>query len=176
MITPRRSDPTPEEIEAWRSQRAAIGRSVQELIDRGICYQCHDQHTGGGVLGEQSVIADHDDVRAVLALDPRVAGHTIVVWKAHVHDFTGLDDAETARLFTFARDIARAIRSAIDGVERVYQVTMCDGPVNHLHLQLIPRYTGTEIGSRRLVDPRGPLRDGPELARAIREAYLTAES
>jgi diadenosine tetraphosphate (Ap4A) HIT family hydrolase len=40
--------------------------------------------------------------------------------------------------------------------------------VNHLHLQLIPRYAGTPIGSRRLVDPRGPVLDGPELAAAIR--------
>lgn len=107
----------------------------------------------------------------MLALDPRVPGHTIVVWKRHVHDFSELDDRETAHLFTVCRDVARALRTALADVERVYQVTMCDGPINHLHIQLIPRYAGTPIGSMRLIDPRGPVLDGDQLAAAISAAY-----
>lgn len=171
MIKPPEREPTTAELAAWQRRRSAIGERAAALQDAGTCYQCADLASGGDILGDQDVIVDHDDVKAVLALDPRVPGHTIVVWKRHAHDFTELDDEETARLFTICRDVARAIRSAITGVERVYQVTMCDGPVNHLHLQLIPRYAGTPIGSKRLVDKRGPLLDGPQIAAAIGAAY-----
>lgn len=175
MITAPVREPTTAELTAWQESRAAIAERVSTLNAAGICYQCEDLRSGGAVLGDQNVIVDHDDVKAVLALDPRVPAHTIVVWKRHVHDFTELDDTETARLFTVCRDVARAIRAAITGVERVYQVTMCDGAVNHLHLQLIPRYAGTPIGSRRLVDARGPLLDGSRLAEGIARSYHGGE-
>ncbi|MBA8794047.1 diadenosine tetraphosphate (Ap4A) HIT family hydrolase [Friedmanniella endophytica] len=127
-------------------------------------------------MGPQDLIVDEADVRVTLALDPRAPGHSIVVWKSHVQDFTELDDGETARLFTVCRDVARALRASLTGVERVYQVTMCDGEVNHLHIQLIPRYEGSPIGSRRLVDPRGPVLDGADLARAVKAAFDAARS
>jgi hypothetical protein len=47
---------------------------------------------------------------------------------------------------------------------------MCDGPINHLHLQLFPRYPGEPIGSTRFVAPRQPLIDGEAIARLIRAA------
>lgn len=140
------------------------------MIEQGRCFQCREQ-SSGDVLGPQHLITDDADVRVVLALDPRVPGHTIVVWKPHVQDFTGLDDEATSRLFTVCRDVARALRTSLTGVERVYQVTMCDGEVNHLHIQLIPRYAGTPIGSRRLVDQRGPVLDGEQLVAAVTSAY-----
>jgi diadenosine tetraphosphate (Ap4A) HIT family hydrolase len=49
---------------------------------------------------------------------------------------------------------------------------MCDGGINHLHLQLFPRYSGDPIGSTRFVAPRGPVIDGAETARRIRAALL----
>ena len=32
--------------------------------------------------------------------------------------------------------------------------TMCDGPNNHYHIQLIPRYANEERGSKNFVKPR----------------------
>lgn len=171
VITPAQNEPTPEEYREWQKNRAAIGERIKAFNETGVCYQCRDLETGGSVFGEQCVVTDEPDVRAVLALDPRAPGHTIVVWKPHAHDFTELDDDATARLFIVCRNVARAIRGSIAGVERVYQVTMCDGPVNHLHIQLIPRYAGTANGSARLVDTRRPLLNGPEMASAISAEY-----
>lgn len=116
--------------------------------------------TGESVLGEQHVIVETEEAKVVLTLDPRAPGHTIVVWKSHRHDFTELDESSTATLFTLCRDVARAMTQALAGVERVYLVTMCDGPVNHLRVQLIPRYRGSPIGSTRPVDRRSPVIDG----------------
>ncbi|WP_195909165.1 HIT family protein [Microlunatus sp. Gsoil 973] len=169
QYTPR-TEATADELAAWTQRRTAIGERVAALNEQGVCYQCREL-SDGGVLGPQFVVADETDVRIVLASDPRVPGHTIVVWKQHVHDFTELDDEATARLFTVCRNTARALRGALSGAERVYQVTMCDGPVNHLHVQLIPRYAGTPIGSRRLVDARGPVLDGDRLVAAVRAVY-----
>ena len=41
------------------------------------------------------------------------------------------------------------------GCERVYLCTMCDGPNNHYHVQLIPRYPHEKRGSGNFVKPRG---------------------
>ncbi|MFC7464063.1 HIT family protein [Brachybacterium sp. GCM10030252] len=167
-----RTHASDDELSRWREQRARVGARVAELTEKGICYQCEELSTGL-VLGPQSLVLDEPDVRVALAADPRAPGHTIVVWKAHVQDFTSLEDADVTRLFTVCRDVAKALRAALSGVERVYQVSMCDGPVNHLHIQLIPRYSDVPIGSQRLVDPRGPLLDGPQIADRIRGALET---
>ena len=55
------------------------------------------------------------------------------------------------------------------GCERVYLCTMCDGPANHYHVQLIPRYPAEERGSRNFVKPRGEYRFDPALVTALRE-------
>ncbi len=40
------------------------------------------------------------------------------------------------------------------GAESVYLCTMCDGPMNHFHVQLIPRYSFEKRGSNNFVKPR----------------------
>jgi diadenosine tetraphosphate (Ap4A) HIT family hydrolase len=40
------------------------------------------------------------------------------------------------------------------GCERMYLCTMCDGPNNHYHVQLIPRYPYEKRGSRNFVKER----------------------
>ncbi len=161
-----------QERRDWESRRAERDAEVRRLQEAGRCYQCHDQQVGGTLLGRETVIAVRGPVQASLSADPRAPGHTIVGWLPHVPDFLGLGEAETATLFNAAREVGLALREAV-GCERVYLVTMCDGALNHLHLQLIPRYPGSAIGSGRLVDPRQPLRGAAELTAAIR-AWLGA--
>jgi diadenosine tetraphosphate (Ap4A) HIT family hydrolase len=170
MFSPSFDRPSDAEYEAWRQQREAAGRLVREQQQAGRCYQCVNQQTHGAVLGPDHVLYEDDRLFAVLASDPRSPGHTIVVWREHVQDFTGLDDRGTAHLFSVCARVARAILAALAGTERVYMVTMCDGPGNHLHIQLIPRYQHEAIGSKRLVSPRQPLREAAEITTAIRES------
>lgn len=40
------------------------------------------------------------------------------------------------------------------GAESVYLCTMCDGPINHFHVQLIPRYSYEKRGSGNFVKER----------------------
>ncbi|MGI8482636.1 MAG: hypothetical protein ACR2OU_00035, partial [Thermomicrobiales bacterium] len=76
---------------------------------------------------------------------------------------------ETATLFTRCTEVANATKQGL-GAEKVYLITMCDGFPNHLHVQLLPRYAGEPIGSKRFVGPRRPLDDGESIADRIRAA------
>lgn len=146
----------------------ALGERIQRLKEAGICYQCHDLATGE-VFGDQPVVADGARIRIMLDSFPKAHGHTIVVWKPHRADFTELEPHETAELFTRCTEVANAITRAL-GAEKVYLVTMCDGEPNHLHVQLIPRYPGEPIGSRRLAGARLPIRDPGATIAALRTA------
>ncbi len=146
----------------------ALGVRIAGLRAQGICPTCHDL-LHGDIFADQVVVFEDDLVRIVLDQFPRAHGQTIVVWKAHHEDFTTLAPEESASLFTRCTEIANAIKQGL-GAEKVYLVTMCDGFPNHLHIQLLPRYAGEPIGSKRFVGTRVPLEDGESIAARIRSA------
>ena len=57
------------------------------------------------------------------------------------------------QIIRFARQFM-IILKAVYKCERVYMCTMCDGPNNHYHIQLIPRYSFERRGSRNFVKER----------------------
>lgn len=151
--------------------RQEVKAKIEALRQKGICYVCHDLQTGD-LFGTQSLIYEDADFRVVLELHPRAVGHTIVLYKPHREDVSELTDAETARVFQMCVKVIQAIKEAL-GAEKVYLVTVCDGAINHLHVQLLPRYRGEPIGMKRLVDPRGTLTNVEPTAAAIRNALLS---
>ena len=56
-------------------------------------------------------------------------------------------------MFVFAKKAMNIIKE-VYGAESVYLCTMCDGPMNHFHLQLIPRYDYEKRGSKNFVKER----------------------
>ncbi len=161
---PDRLEPTPTHPASY----VRITARVEALRERGVCYSCHDLATGE-VFPGQSIIHDDERFRVVLDLHPRAHGQAIVVYKPHRADFTELEPEETAALFALCTRVANAIKQGL-GAEKVYLVTMCDGGLNHLHVQLLPRYAGEPTGSKRFGAPRYPLEDGEALAGVIRAA------
>jgi|SRR5690625_1317958 len=176
MFYPSLRKPAPEALRNWQERRRMTRDLVSELQSVGECYQCADQASGGRVFGSQHIVYSDDRLFAALSNDPRAPGHTVVVWRAHVHDFSKLDELSTSHLFNVCRRVAKALEDGLGGVERVYLVSMCDGAINHLHVQLIPRYKGQDIGSTRLVADRGPLTEPIEIASAVEKALETASS
>ena len=156
---------------AWQQERERLGRKVEELRRQGVCDTCYDLETGGEIYGKRYVI--YEDERFTIKLEPypRAKGHTIVVYKPHRDDLSHLSDAEAGLVFQVCVRAVKAIKEAL-GAEKVYLNTMCDGTINHLHLQLFPRYAGERIGSTRFVAPRQPIADGDDTARRIRAALL----
>ena len=53
--------------------------------------------------------------------------------------------------------------------ESVYLCTMCDGPMNHFHIQLIPRYSFAKRGSENFVKPRFDYKEDSERLKLLRE-------
>ena len=145
-----------------------LDRVIDGLRRRGVCYICRDLEAGE-VFGEQPTIYDDERLRVVLTLFPRMKGHTIVIFKPHRADISEITGDEASEIFKLCVRLTNAIKRGI-GAEKVYLNTMCDGEVNHLHIQLFPRYPGERIGSSRFVAPRGPLTDGDATARQIRAA------
>ncbi len=85
-----------------------------------------------------------------------------------------MSEDEAGRVFAVCVRVVKAIKRSL-GAEKVYLVTMCDGVLNHLHLQLLPRYAGEKIGSTRFVAPLAPLVDGEETAALLRSALQAGD-
>ena len=61
----------------------------------------------------------------------------------------------------------------IFNVESVYLCTMCDGPMNHFHVQLIPRYSFEKRGSKNFVKPRKEYIEDKEKIEKLRKLLNT---
>ena len=142
-----------------------------ELIDRGICPTCLDRETGGALYGDgmENLIYEDCDIKCFLVTDPRAEGHACISSIPHYRDMSEAPDTLNEKIVRFAKQMMVAI-CAIWGCEKVYFCTMCDGPMNHYHIQLIPRYSHEKRGSGNFVKPRLEYKyDEPRLAR-LREA------
>lgn len=64
-----------------------------------------------------------------------------------------IDDELCKYMFLFAKNMMNIIKDVYKS-ESVYLCTMCDGPMNHFHIQLIPRYEFEKRGSKNFVKPR----------------------
>lgn len=133
-----------------------------ELIDRGICPTCLDRETGGGVYGdgEDNLVYEDSEIKCFLVTDPRAEGHACISSIPHYQDMSEAPDALNEKIIRFAKRMMVAIRE-IWGCERVYFCTMCDGPMNHYHVQLIPRYSHEKRGSANFVKPRAEYKYDP---------------
>ena len=89
----------------------------------------------------------------MLVGNPRAPGHTAIISKAHYKDMMDIPDDLCREVYVFAKKAMRALK-AVYGSESVYLCTMCDGPMNHFHLQMIPRYAHERRGSRNFVKER----------------------
>ncbi len=127
----------------------------RELTDMGVCPTCLDRRTNHQLYGDdskQKTYAD-DDIECSFVGNPRSAGHMIISTQKHYHDLSEAPDALNAKIIRFAKQYMKIIKK-VYGCERVYLCTMSDGPMNHYHIQLIPRYSYEERGSKNFVKPR----------------------
>ncbi|MDD4036721.1 MAG: HIT family protein [Bacilli bacterium] len=87
--------------------------------------------------------------------NPRSIGHTIILLKERFNDMSFISDDVCAKVYVFAKRMMDILKETLEA-ERIYLCTMCDGEVNHFHLQLLPRYPGEVIGSTNFVRERKP--------------------
>ena len=129
--------------------------TAAELTDQGICPTCYDRAHGRCVFGDptERMLYENERFECVLISNPRAPGHAIITTKEHYKDMMELPDELCREVYGFARRVMCGIRK-VYGAESVYLCTMCDGPMNHFHLQMIPRYAHERRGSRNFVKER----------------------
>lgn len=126
-----------------------------QLADLGICPTCFNRKTNGAFYGDDSKLKFYEDgdLECMFVPNPRAVGHMMIASKEHYHDLSEAPDILNEKIVRFAKQLMIIIKKVYN-CERVYLCTMCDGLNNHYHIQLIPRYSSEERGSKNFVKLR----------------------
>ncbi len=126
-----------------------------ELTDMGVCPTCFDRATGGALYGDDTFLKTYEDdeIECLFVPNPRAKGHMMISTKEHFHDMAEASDEINEKIVRFAKAYMNIIKEVF-GCVRVYLCTMADGPMNHYHVQLIPRYENEPRGSTNFTKPR----------------------
>lgn len=132
-----------------------LGLSAKDLNDAGICPTCFDRQTNRSVYGDDSLqkIYEDEQIECSFVANPRADGHMMIASKKHFHDMAEAPDEINIKIIKFAKQFMIILKDVF-ACERVYMCTMSDGPMNHYHIQLIPRYSSELRGSQNFVKPR----------------------
>ena len=151
-----------------------LKKSPGELVDMGICPTCLDRAHHGALYGDQTdkLLYADEDIECFFVGNPRSDGHMAISTIRHYHDMSEAPDAVNEKIVRYAARFMRIIK-AVYGCERVYMCTMCDGPNNHYHVQLIPRYAYEKRGSKNFVKPRKDYVCDEEKLKRVREMIRT---
>lgn len=125
------------------------------LTDLGICPTCYNKENNNCIYGDISnkLLFENNEFECFLVGNPRADGHTAISTKVHYKDMMEIPDDLCKTIFVFARKMMNILKEVYHS-ESVYLCTMCDGPMNHFHIQLIPRYDFEKRGSSNFVKPR----------------------
>ena len=129
--------------------------TVADIVDSGICPTCFDKNNNHILYGDNTdkMIYENDKYECFLVGNPRADGHVAISTKKHFKDMMEIDDETCKEVFLISKKLMNIIKKVYNS-ESVYLCTMCDGPMNHFHVQLIPRYNFEKRGSKNFVKPR----------------------
>lgn len=139
------------------------------LTDLGICPTCYNKENNEILYGNNldKILFENDMFESFLIGNPRAAGHVIISSKQHYKDMLEIPDYLCKEIFIFAKKLMNILKEVYE-CESVYLCTMCDGPMNHFHIQLIPRYSFEKRGSKNFVKPRKEYVEYKEKIKKIR--------
>ena len=142
---------------------------VADVVDAGICPTCFDKENNHILYGDNTdkMLYEDDDFECFLVGNPRSNGHIAISTKKHFKDMIEIDDETCKKIFVLAKKVMNVLKKVYES-ESVYLCTMCDGPMNHFHVQLIPRYKDEKRGSKSFVKPRFEYVEDKEKIEAIR--------
>ena len=129
--------------------------TIENIVDCGICPTCFNEKNDRVLYGDivDKIIFEDDMFECILVGNPRANGHVAISTKKHFKDMMQTDDETCQKIFLLAKKTMNILKETYNA-ESVYLCTMCDGPMNHFHIQLIPRYSFEERGSNNFVKPR----------------------
>lgn len=138
-----------EEVEKY------LTYDLGSLVDAGVCPTCFNKFVGGKYFGDSSKLDFYSDeeIECKFVPNPRADGHCMIASTQHFHDMSEAPDHINEKVIRFAKQLMIIIKE-VYGCERVYLCSMCDGPMNHYHVQLIPRYSHEPRGKGNFSKPR----------------------
>lgn len=93
-------------------------------------------------------VAENEDFYAFLDISPLAKGHTLVIPKKTEEDYVfNLDDKTYSGLFSFVKQVAKALKNAIP-CKRV-GVAVLGMEVPHTHIHLVPMQSETDMDFRK---------------------------
>ena len=142
---------------------------VADIVDSGICPTCFDKENNHILYGDNSskMIYEDELFECFLVGNPRAEGHTAISTKKHYKDMMEVDEETCKKIFALSRKVMILLKE-VYGSESVYLCTMCDGPMNHFHIQLIPRYDFEKRGSKNFVKSRFEYKEDTEKLDVLR--------
>ena len=149
---------------------------VKDIVDSGICPTCFDRENDHILYGENKdkMIYEDDYFECFLVGNPRAEGHTAISTKKHFKDMMEIDDETCTKIYLLAKKLMVILKETYKS-ESVYLCTMCDGPMNHFHVQLIPRYSFENRGSKNFVKPRREYKEDKEKLEELRRKMSLGE-
>lgn len=164
--------------ELWHTVKSPIESILENngdvsaaiLTDLAICPTCYDRRNDRCLYGDitDKLLFENDLFECFLVGNPRADGHVVISTKKHYKDMMEIPDELCSDIFIFAKKLMNILKSVYDS-ESVYLCTMCDGPMNHFHLQLIPRYNFEKRGSNNFIKPRKDYIEDKEKINKIRK-------
>lgn len=147
--------------------------SAADLTDSGICPTCFNRNHGDVLYGDNSdkILYEDDEIECFLVGNPRAHGHVAISTKKHYKDMMEIDEDTCKKVFTFSKKMMCVLKEVYSS-ESVYLCTMCDGPMNHFHVQLIPRYDYEKRGSKNFVKPRFEYVEDKDKVNVLRKRLL----
>ncbi len=148
-----------------------------DLTDAGICPTCFNRENGEVLYGDNSdkIIYEDEYFEVFLVGNPRANGHVAISTKKHFKDMMEVDDETCKRIYLLAKKVMIILKK-VYASESVYLCTMCDGPMNHFHVQLIPRYDFEKRGSNNFVKPRMEYVEDKEKIQILRKELKGEEN
>lgn len=101
-----------------------------------------------GKIPSTKIIED-DRTLAFLDINPLAPGHTLIIPKVHAERLEGLSNEDAAALFAAAHRISGEVQRGV--AAEALTIGINDGrvagqEVPHVHVHLIPRFTGDDAG------------------------------
>lgn len=146
---------------------------IADIVDSGICPTCFNKKNNNILYGnnEDKMLFENENFECFLIGNPRAKGHVAISSKNHYKDMMEIPDELCSEMFIFSKKMMNIIKNTYSS-ESVYLCTMCDGPMNHFHIQLIPRYSFEKRGSKNFVKERQMYEEEKEKILLMRKLIL----
>jgi ATP adenylyltransferase len=135
-------------------------RYVTEAAGDGPCFLCAAAEAGAAHDHEHRVLYRGRKNLVLLNIFPYTNGHTMIAPYAHVADLAALERETAGEMMELAQKVQSALQAAYhpEGYNLGINLGKCAGAglADHLHLHVLPRWTGdasfmTVIGETRVL-------------------------